>query len=32
VSDHHAVMAVIGLRDMNDTAQAETRGSSRCTE
>jgi len=32
VSDHHAVMAIIGLKAMNDDAQAETRGSSRCTE
>jgi endonuclease/exonuclease/phosphatase (EEP) superfamily protein YafD len=32
VSDHHAVMAIIGLKAMNDHAQAETRGTSRCTE
>jgi len=32
VSDHHAVVAIIGLKAMNDSAQAEARGSSRCTE
>jgi endonuclease/exonuclease/phosphatase family metal-dependent hydrolase len=32
VSDHHAVVATIGLRAMTDTAQAGARGSSRCTE
>lgn len=32
MSDHFAVMAIIGLKAVNDMAQAETRGSSRCIE